>query len=97
MGFVDGKIEELEMLLTDVEVIEKPSGSVVELGSTVHLHIEGDEVRYLLVDESEADIMNGKISASSPIGSALVGKKVGDIIDVDSPSGAISYRILELS
>ena len=60
------------------------------------LHIEGDRVNYQLVDETEADITSGKISSSSPIGAALLGRKIGDEVQVESPSGTISYQILEI-
>ena len=96
LGFLEGRINELEEILRIAEVIDTPSGDMIALGSKVALHIEGDRVNYQLVDETEADIMSGKISSSSPIGSALLGKKVGEEVHVESPSGTITYQILEI-
>lgn len=96
LGFLEGRIKELEEIIKIAQIIDAPSGDLIALGSKVALHIEGDRVNYQLVDETEADIINGKISSSSPIGSALLGKKVGEEVQVDSPSGTITYQILEI-
>lgn len=96
-AFLDGRIVEIEEILKDVVIIQSPAGDTVALGSRVTLHIEGDKVEYLLVDENESDITAGKVSSTSPIGEALLGKAVGDEVDVVTPSGTIRYKILEVS
>ena len=96
LGFLEGRIKELEEILKVAVVIDTPTGDKIKLGSKVALHIEGDRVNYQLVDETEADITSGKISSSSPIGAALLGRKIGDEVQVESPSGTISYQILEI-
>ncbi|MCA9390319.1 transcription elongation factor GreA [candidate division WWE3 bacterium] len=94
LGFLEGRIMELEEVLKNATIIEVSTGDIIALGSSVELHIEGDKVRYQIVDENEADIVSGKISSNSPIGKALFGKKVGDEVQVESPSGTITYQIL---
>lgn len=97
LGFLEGRIMELEDILKNAKVIEINASATIALGSEVQLHIEGDHVKYQLVDENEADITSGKISTVSPIGQALLGRKVGDEVKVESPGGTITYRILEVA
>ncbi len=96
LGFVDGRIMELEELLKSAQILDVVASDVVNLGSVVELHIEGDKVRYQIVDENEASIADGKISTVSPIGQALLGKKIGDVVHIESPGGKISYQILAI-
>lgn len=96
LSFLDGRIQEIEEILKNAEIIEKSSDGTVGIGNTVRLHLEGDEVTYLVVNENEADIENGKISATSPIGSALINKGVGEFIAVETPGGKITYEILHI-
>ena len=71
----------------------------MSIGSTVRFHDEGfdEEMEYRIVGSTESDIMHGKISNESPIGRALIGARVGDIVEVESPEGVDRYRILEIS
>lgn len=100
-GFNEGRIQEIEGKLADAQVIDvkriKESGRVV-FGATVSLMNEdsGQEVRYRIVGEDEANLKHGKISFSSPIGRALIGKQVEDVIEVNAPDGRVSYEILQV-
>jgi transcription elongation factor GreA len=71
---------------------------VVELGSSIVVKKEGnkDEQRLMIVGSEEADLAAGKISYQSPLGSALLGKKKGDVAEVDTPKGAVNYKIISI-
>lgn len=100
-GFIEGRIQEIEAKLSNCQVIDvtsiEPSGKVI-FGTTVSLLKLDDEeeVRYQIVGEDEADIKGGKISVSSPIARAMIGKEEGDIISVQVPSGIVEYEIDEV-
>ncbi|MGI9461737.1 MAG: transcription elongation factor GreA [Alphaproteobacteria bacterium] len=99
-GFVEGRINELEDKLARADVMIKPSTQldVIQFGAMVKVkNDDGKELTYQLVGEMEADISNGSISTASPIGRALMGKKVGDDIDIITPSGEKTYQILAIS
>lgn len=93
---IEGRIEELEDILKRARVVENNQNGIVQLGSRVKVHLDGEEQELLLVDESEADISVGKVSHTSPIGQALLGKTKGDSIQVEAPIGKITYTILEV-
>lgn len=93
-GFVEGRIRELERLLSGAQIIEDPHrADYVRLGS--HVRVTGDEgdESYHLVGSSEADPRKGQISNESPIGRALVGKRMGDTVTVIAPAGSFSLSI----
>ena len=97
-GFCEGRIQEIESKLADAVVIDIssiPLGEKVIFGVTVTIiNCETDEeMRYKIVGEDEADIKNSKISVSSPIARSLIGKTVGDIVSVQTPSGTLEYEI----
>lgn len=98
-SFIEGRIGELEYKLGHAQVIDvtqlSPTGKVV-FGATVQLMDEesGEEVRYQIVGEDEADIKRGLISVNSPMARALIGKEEGDVVEVQIPAGARSYEIL---
>ena len=97
-GFCEGRIQEIESKLADAVVIDIssiPLGEKVIFGVTVTIiNCETDEeMRYKIVGEDEADIKNSKISVTSPIARSLIGKTVGDIVSVQTPSGAVEYEI----
>ncbi len=97
-GFNEGRIKEIESKLADAQVIDvskiKPSGKVI-FGATVTLIDAdgGDQVRYKIVGEDEADLKAGKISIMSPIARAIVGKSEGDVVVVQTPSGELEYEV----
>jgi transcription elongation factor GreA len=99
-AFVEGRVMELEDKLSRAEVIDisKLSGSTVKFGATVTLADEDTDakVKYQLVGDLEADAKRGRISISSPIARALIGKTKGDSVEVMAPGGARSYEILKV-
>ena len=96
----EGRVSELEDLIARAEVIDisKLSGEKVKFGATVVLVDEDteEEKTYQIVGDQEADVKAGRISISSPIARALIGKEVGDAIEVNAPGGARGYEIVEL-
>jgi transcription elongation factor GreA len=98
LAFIDGRLEELEDLLKKVQVIKDHTGisSSVELGSTVTLDHKGKNEDYMVVGEWEADPIEKKISHASPLGKALLGKKIGESVEVEAPAGKIIYTIISL-
>lgn len=101
-GFIEGRIKELEGQLSVAEVIDPAklnAGGKVVFGARVKLYDSQSqqEVSYQIVGDLEADISNGQISLSSPIGRALIGKLEGDEFTFDAPSGEKSYEILDVS
>ncbi|GFQ93312.1 transcription elongation factor GreA [Trichonephila clavata] len=103
LGFIEGRIMEIESKLSHAEVIEVKnlSGDSVMFGATVTLSMLSDnngEVEYVykVVGEYEADVSNQLISTSSPLGSALIGKKVGEYVEVTVPNGEKLYKIVKI-
>ena len=96
----EGRVSELEDLVARAEVIDvsKLSGSKIKFGATVLLVDEDteEEKSYQIVGDQEADVKQGRISISSPIARALIGKEAGDAIEVNAPGGARGYEILEV-
>jgi transcription elongation factor GreA len=97
----EGRIVELEDMLQRAEVIDvsKLSGATVKFGATVTLIDEDTEAEkvFQIVGESEADVKSGRVSVSSPTARALIGKKVGDSVEVNTPGGGKSYEILKVA
>ena len=98
-GFIEGRIAEVESKLANAQVIDPASldaDGLVVFGATVDLEDSesGDKVTYQIVGDDEADIKHGKISVSSPIARALIGKSEGDTADVQAPGGVRSYDVL---
>lgn len=95
-SFVEGRIQELEEILKKAVVVEKSDNGKVSTGSLVTLTSNGIEIEYMIVgvDEVSADMQ--KISHESPLGKALIGKKVGDVIKIQAPVGEIEYKIKQV-
>jgi transcription elongation factor GreA len=95
----EGRVNELEDLVARADVIDvsKLSGEKIKFGATVVLVDEDDEEKtYQIVGDQEADVKSGRISISSPIARALIGKEVGDEIEVNAPGGAHGYEIVRV-
>ncbi len=94
----ENRISEITNILQNVEIIKKPKGdSKVQLGSSVKLK-NGKQVKeFKVVGTVEADPLNGKISDESPIGSALIGKKLGDMVEIKTATEVLEYKIEEIS
>lgn len=99
LSFIDGRIDELEELLKQAVVIRevKSEAHGVKLGSTVTLNIKDKKEIFTVVGEWEADPTAKKISHESPLGKALLGKKVGDKVEVEAPAGKLIYSIISIS
>ncbi len=99
-SFIEGQIGEIEDRISRAEVIDasKLSGNTVKFGATVTLVDEDteDEVTYQLVGEFEADINARRLSITAPLARALIGKQVGDNIEVTTPGGSKAYEILKI-
>ena len=99
-GFIAGRIADLQSMLERATIMEATvGGDTVGLGSTVNLRDLDldDELSYMIVDPISADPTNDKISISSPVGQALLGKKVGDSVEVNTPGGKSRLEILSLA
>ncbi len=95
-GLVESRIAEIEDVLLNAEIIKASSGSAVGLGSKVELKIGNKTVNYHVVGPVEANPLEGKISNESPIGVALLGKKVGDSATITTPKGDITYEVVSV-
>ncbi len=100
-GLLEMKISKMEETLSNARLIDESQldTSKVLVLSTVKLQNKnnGTEIKYTLVAESEADLKQGKISVSSPIGKGLLGKKVGDTAEIKVPNGTLEFEILEIT
>lgn len=98
LSFIDGRIDELEELLKQAIIIaEGHSNHMIKLGSKVTLHANGKKLVYTVVGEWEADPVEQKISHKSPLGIALMGKRVGEKVEVEAPAGKVLYTIKSIS
>ncbi len=98
LEFLDGRIDELEEVLKNADVVStngKGNGGV-GLGTKVTLKANGKQTIFDIVGEWEADPVNKKISHDSPLGVALLGKKVGEKVEVEAPAGKVAYEILAI-
>ncbi len=97
---IELRIEEIDKILKNAELVtdEDVDSSVINIGSTVRIQdLEFDEqMEYKIVGSTEANSLKGKISNESPVGKALIGAKVGQKVEVETPSGMIQYKILEI-
>ena len=100
-AFVEGRILTLETLIQDARIIneeEAHHASAVQIGSTVHLvDAEGKKIQYTIVGSAEADPKSGRISNESPVGLALLGKRVGDEVQVSAPKGLLRFTLAKIS
>ena len=95
-GLLETRITEIETILQNASIIQAGSSSTVTLGSTVELEANGKAVVYTVVGPVEADPLEGKVSNESPIGQALMGKAVGDMVTISTPKGELAYTVVAL-
>ena len=97
---IEARIEEIEKILKNVEVVDEDEVDLdkISVGCRVKVYdIEFDEeMEFSLVGASEANSLKGKISNESPVGKALIGAKVGDVVEVETQAGLIQYKVLEI-
>ncbi len=100
-AMIEARIAEIEAILKNAKLIDENelTNEHVHIGSTVIVHdFEFDEdITYQIIGSGEADPFNGKLSDESPVGSALIGHKVGDVVEVNTPDGTVKFEILEIS
>lgn len=96
LAFIDGRIVELEAVINEAKIIGSHPKSKIDVGCKVTLHVNGKKDTFTIVGEWEADPTAKKISHSSPLGRALLGKKVGEKVEVEAPVGKILYKILSI-
>jgi transcription elongation factor GreA len=95
-SFVEGRISEIEDILKKAKLIKRKVGNIVCLGSNIVVEVDGQESEYQLVGSSEANPGEKKISNESPIGQAILGKKAGDLVEIEVPDGKICYKIKKI-
>jgi transcription elongation factor GreA len=96
LSFIDGRILELEEIIHGAKVVTTHGKSHVDVGCKVTVVLNGKNEAFRLVGEWEANPVERKISHSSPLGKALMGKKVGEKVEVEAPAGKILYKILNI-
>ena len=96
---IEGRIAKIEKMLENVEIIEEGASDTVSLGSTVTIAYEDDEDEtdeYKIVGSQEADPFQSKISNESPIAKAIMNKRIGDVVEVESPNGVYQIEIIDI-
>lgn len=98
LSFIEGRIEELEGIVIRAEVVgNNGNGSTIDIGCKVTVTVSGKEHTYEIVGEWEADPLKKKISHTSPLGLALVGKKKGEAVEFEAPAGKVVYQIKKIN
>jgi transcription elongation factor GreA len=92
-AWVEGRIQELEQMIKNAVIIAKSQADKVSVGSTIVAEIDGETEEYTIVGSQEANPLEHKISNESPIGKALMGRSVGDVVEVHAPAGLLKYKI----
>lgn len=99
-GFIEGRIRDIEDILKRIEFIDEDAaagnGSLVQIGSTVTINIDGDDETYTIVGAVEADPPGGRISNESPFGKALLGKSVGESVNIETPVTTLQAKIVSV-
>lgn len=95
-SFIEGRIKEVEHILKNAQIADTAPKGSIGIGSKVTIQSPAQTVEYHLVSSEEVDFKNNKISHESPIGQALLGKKVGDTFEVEAPAGKVQYKIVEI-
>lgn len=98
LEFLDGRIDELQSVLKNASVVKGKAvkSGAVEVGAKVKVTINGNESVFEIVGEWEADPVARKISHTSPLGQALMGKKIGEEVEVEAPAGKLHYKIISI-
>lgn len=97
LGQIDSRMKEIKYLLRTGKIQESDQVEQISFGNTVTVHNGKEELTFTVVEEFEADPANAKISTSSPIGKALINKKTGESVEVETPNGKINLKILNIS
>jgi len=95
-GFVEGRIRELSEIIAQANIIENKKNGKIQIGSTILLESENGKDKFQIVEPEETDILEGKISFKSPLGGALLDKKKGNTVKIDTSDGVKKYKITEI-
>ena len=93
-AFIEGRIQELESMIKDAQVVEEKHSGEVGVGSYATIELNGVKKDFEIVGPNESDPSSGKISDESPIGQALMGHKAGEAVGVNTPDGVVEYQII---
>lgn len=97
-SFIEGRIQEIEEMVKNAEIIDTSSNhAVVSIGATVTVRVAGKERKYTIVGSNEANPTEGKISNESVVGRGLLGKRVGDKVQISTPAGETTYEVVSIS
>ncbi|MCB9834770.1 transcription elongation factor GreA, partial [Candidatus Nomurabacteria bacterium] len=96
-AFLEGRIEEIEAMLKNVQMVSNHHSEEVEIGSTVSVEVNGEQKQYRIVGSTEANPIEGKLSNESPVGSALLGRRKGEEVEVEIPVGTVVYKITSIN
>jgi len=96
LAFIEGRVEELEEIVKNALVVKTGSNGQVNVGCKVTVEVDGKDQTYNVVGEWEADPLSKKISHTSPLGQALMGKKTGDEVRFDAPAGSVIYKVKKI-
>lgn len=94
---IDSRVREVKYLIRLGKVVDGPEGDTVSFGSTVSVEVNGSKMDFKIVEEFEANPAKGMVSTSSAIGSAILGKKVGDAVEAQTPGGKIKLKVTKLA
>jgi transcription elongation factor GreA len=94
LTFVDGKISELEELIRNSKVVVPTSNDTIDFGHTVTVKVGANQSKFMIVGEWEAKPAERKISPSSPLGQSLMGKAIGEKVEVEAPAGKVVYTVV---
>ncbi len=97
MAFIEGRVQEIESILKNYSIIETGGSSTVRVGSTIEAEAQGKSRTYKIVGSNEADPAQGFISNESPIGKAFLGHNKGETVEVATPNGTTTYKIISVS
>lgn len=95
-SFIEGRIEELTQQVKHAKVVNGAHKGTIGIGSQIVVEIEGDKDNYEIVGPTESDPAKGRISIDSPVGQAVLGHKAGDKVKVQTPDGAVDYKIVSV-
>jgi len=97
LSFIDGRILEIEEIVKIASIVDGHTDcQTISIGNKITIESNNAQEEYSIVGDFEADPVNKKLSSASPIAKALLGKKVGDIVEVNAPAGKISYKIVQI-
>lgn len=96
-SFLEGRIKEIREIISQAKIIEKKENDKVEIGSFVVLEGEGEKETFQIVESEEADIFQGKISLKSPLGEAILGKRKGEVVGINTPQGEKKYKVIDFN